>query len=396
MPQSPLLIILVTKDWYFLSHRLPLAKTLQAAGFRVAVAAHDTGRAQEITTQGFEFYNIDFDRKSINPFTELRTLRQVYELYQKLSPAVVHHIAIKGALYGGIAARLAKVPHAFNTVAGLGYLFSANGKLPRLLRALVSPLFRFAGGRHNSSYIFFNQVDRSTFIAQGFTSQERSCVIPGSGVDLSTFSPTPEINGPFTFVCACRLLADKGIRELIEAARKLKKAGKVFRLVIAGTPDTSNRASIPAHEIDSWKNEKIAELPGFVDDIASLLKESHVAVLPSYYPEGVPLFLIEAAACAKAAITCNTPGCSDIVVDGETGLLVPPRNSEALFQAMQFLMDSPERRQKMGIQARSRCESAYSAQAVGQATLNFYSSRLGPKVAQLRVSQQSKPSLIHF
>ncbi|MBX7142936.1 MAG: glycosyltransferase family 4 protein [Oligoflexia bacterium] len=395
--QNPLLIILVTKDWYFLSHRLPLARSLRQAGFRVAVAAHDTGRAKEILAHGFEFYNVDFDRKSINPLKELLTLRQIYGLYQVLKPQVVHHIAIKGALYGGLAARMASVPYVFNTIAGLGYLFSPNSLLPGVLRLLVSPLFKISGARPNSSYIFFNQVDRETFVRCGFTSSDKSCVVPGSGVDLSVFRYRNEPSTKLTFVCACRLLEDKGIRELIEAARKLRAAGLDFRLIVAGTPDSSNRRSIAASEINAWKREGIAEFPGFVDDIASLLAQSHVAVLPSYYPEGIPLFLIEAAACGRASITCQTQGCSDVVIDGETGLVVPARDAEALAQAMRLLIEDPNLRRQMGLKARQNCEANHSIESVGAATLSFYRARIGkdteiiiPDLAsQHSLSQQS-------
>lgn len=396
MKDLPLLIIVVTKDWYFLSHRIPLAQTLKGAGFKVAVAAHDTGRAAEIRALGFDFFNINFDRKSINPFTEFISIWQLYKLYKALSPQVVHHIAIKACLYGGIAARLADVPHIFTTITGLGYLFSPMGMLPKLLRMLISPLFRYVGAQSNSAFIFFNGADRSAFISRKFAAAERSCVIPGSGVDTHVIPNFPEPPGVPVLLCACRLLADKGIRELIEAARILRNEGVSFRLIIAGSPDTSNRKSILDDEIADWRREGVAELPGFVDDIPAMLAKSHIAVLPSYYPEGVPLFLIEAAACGRAAITCATPGCEEIVLNNKTGLLIPPRSTPALVDALRHLLLDTSKRKTFGAEARRHCEAHYSKDVVGRLTLEFYDRFLGHGLTQasqqatrLKVSKQA-------
>jgi glycosyltransferase involved in cell wall biosynthesis len=383
----PLLIIVVTKDWYFLSHRIPLARTLQNAGFNVAIAAHDTGRASEIRALGFDFYNISFDRKSINPLTEIISIWQLFRLYLRLKPSIVHHIAIKSCLYGGLAARAAQVPYIFTTITGLGYLFSPSGILPKLLRLVVSPLFKYVGKQSNSAFIFFNRADRSAFVNQGFAAQERSGVIPGSGVDTHNIASRPEPTGVPVVLCACRLLADKGIRELIEAARILRQQGLNFRLIIAGRPDTSNRKSILDDEISRWRAEGVAEFPGFVDDIPSLLAASHIAVLPSYYPEGVPLFLIEAAACGRAAITCATPGCEEIVLNNKTGILVPPRNAAALVDALRSLLLDIDKRKAFGAEARLHCEAHYSKDVVGRLTLEFYDRLLGHGLTQ--VSQQT-------
>lgn len=365
-------IIVATKDWYFLSHRLPIARAAKAAGFRVVVAANSTGRADEILREGFEFVDLPFDRGSINPVSELRSLLALRRLYKKIKPDLVHHIAIKPSLYGSIAARLARVPAVINTITGLGYLFSSDRILPMILRWLTAPLFRFVGSAPSVRYIFFNTEDREQFCRRRYISPQHSMVIEGSGVDLSRFAPTPEPGGTVTIVCAARLLIDKGIVELVDAVRLLKTQGIECRLILAGKRDSSNRGAVPADMIEQWKQEGIAEIPGFVSDMPRLWSECHIAALPSYYPEGIPLSLIEAAAAGRPSVACNTPGCRDAVIDGKTGLLVPPRDPVSLSKALRTLILDPAIRQQMGAEARRMCERRFDQNIIGQRTIEVY------------------------
>jgi glycosyltransferase involved in cell wall biosynthesis len=374
-PAEPLagrrILLVVNKDWYFLSHRLPLAVSLRDAGAQVTIAAGATGRETEIMRHGFQFRPLTFDRGGINPFRELRTIADLYRVIRIEKPEIVHNIAIKATLYGSIAARLAGVKAIVNTVTGLGFLFTATTGFGAALRWLVSPFFRLACRAKKVHFIFFNDDDRETFFQLGFTTEAASTVIPGSGVEIESFPPADPSREPPTIVMCARLLLDKGLRELVAATRLLRSEGLTFRVIVAGERDSSNPHVVDAQELAGWIAEGLIEAPGFIKDTRALLSSASIAALPSYR-EGMPLFLLEALAAGLPIVTTDVPGCRATVEPGVNGERVPARNAIALAAALRSLITDPTRRAQLGASSRRIARERFAQDIVNAQTLRVY------------------------
>ncbi len=207
---------------------------------------------------------------------------------------------------------------------------------------------------------------------------ERTALIRGSGVDIQRFRPSPELDdGPVMATLVARMLRDKGILEFVEASRLLRQQGIQFRAVLVGTPDPDNPTSIPASQLEAWQAEGLVEWWGLNDDIPGVWAQSHIAVLPSAYGEGVPMSLIEAAACGRPIITTDMPGCREIVQHEKNGLLVPVKDSRMLADAIRRLIESPDLRKQMGQEGRKLVEEEFAESVVVSQTLNLYRSMLG-------------------
>lgn len=369
MIRQPRLVFFVTEDWYFCSHRLPLARAARAAGFEVAVVTRVQRHAAQIRDAGIELIPIDLARGSKNPFTELRTLSQLIRLYRRLKPDIVHHVALKPVLYGTIAARLAGVPTVINALAGLGYLFSSVDFAARLSRPLLEIGFRTL--LKPSWIIVQNPDDRQLLMERELIDAQRTTLIRGSGVDLEAFAPAPEANGIPLIVLPARLLWDKGVGEFVAAARLLRQQNVAARFALVGAPDPANPASVPQATLEAWRAEGVVELWGWRDDMADVFRDCHVACLPSYR-EGLPKALIEAAACGRPLVTCDVPGCREVVRHGINGLLVPLRNPVALAAALKQLVDNPRQRAVFGRRARDIAAAEFSLSAVIGQTLALY------------------------
>jgi glycosyltransferase involved in cell wall biosynthesis len=373
-PLSGLRVLLVVnKDWGFLTYRTPLARTLQNAGATVIVVGGATGREDEIRALGLTFHPVPFDRGSVNPLTELRTLYAIYQAIRTHRPDVVHNIAVKAALYGSIAALCAGTSHIVNSLTGLGYLFTSASPLAKLLRLALGPVYTLLGQARRLHYIFFNHDDEQRFIGLGYAHPTRSIVIPGSGVDTNRFYPATQPMQPVTLLMCARLLQDKGVREFVEAVRLVRRRGVALRAVVAGAPDRSHPHAISETELNAWRAEGVVELPGFVAEIPELLRAASIAVLPSYYGEGVPLFLLEALASGVPVITTNSPGCRDTVVDGSNGILIPPRDPVALADAIERLSRDEALRAAMGRAGRALAEERFAKEQVGAEVCALYS-----------------------
>lgn len=374
-PAEPLagrrILLVVNKDWYFLSHRLPLAVSLRDAGAQVTIAAGATGRETEIMRHGFQFRPLAFDRGGINPFRELRTIADLYRVIRIEKPDIVHNIAIKATLYGSIAARLAGVKAIINTVTGLGFLFTATTGFGAALRWLVSPFFRLACRAKKVHFIFFNDDDRDTFCQLGFTTEAASTVIPGSGVEIESCPPADPSREPPTIVMCARLLLDKGLRELVAAIRRLRSEGLTFRVIVAGERDSSNPRVVDAQELAGWIDEGLIEAPGFIKDTRSLLSNASIAVLPSYR-EGMPLFLLEALAAGLPIVTTDVPGCRATVEPGVNGEIVPARDAAALASALRRLITLPAIRLHYGMASRELAQRKFEIGIVNAQTGAFY------------------------
>lgn len=376
------LCFLETEDWGFYKHRLALARAALNAGFKVTLVAPVSEVAEKLRAEGFDVIPLRMARTGTNPMQEARTVRDIAKIYARLKPDIVHHFSVKAALHGSLAARVAGVPAIVNSITGLGYIFVPGGTRQKALRLAVLRLLRGALASPRIRVIFQNLDDRAEFTDRGILPEARCVLVRGSGVDTQQFAPSPEPEPPITIALASRLIWDKGVGELVEASRILRAEGLQFRVVLAGVPDPANPTSIDPAVLAGWVREGLVENPGYVEDIAGLLRSVHIACLPSAYREGVPLFLLEAAASGRPVVTTDTPGCRDAVVDGETGFLVPPRDTAALTNALRVLIQSRETRERMGAAGRIRALEHFSEERVIRGIFDVYEGLLGREIGR--------------
>lgn len=365
----PKLLFLVTEDWYFVSHRMPLAVAARQAGYEVTVVTRVGEHTQTIRNAGLRLITIVLSRRGKNPFSELLLVARLLAIYRRERPDIVHHVAMKPMLYGSLAARLAGVRHVVNAMAGRGWLFTSRSWLAGVLGRGVSFAFRKL---LNRGVVIVQNPDDMEWLVNVGVESDRVHLIRGSGVDVNQFSFTREPKGEPVVVLASRMIWDKGIGEFVAAARNLKQRGIAARFVLVGNPDTANNASIPRGCLEAWHAEGVIEWWGHRNDMAQVFAQSHLVCLPSYYREGVPKVLLEAAACGRAIVTTDMPGCREIVSHGDNGLLVPPRNEAALADALQALLQDPERRSRMGARGRERAVEEFSLDKVVAETLTLY------------------------
>lgn len=364
------LLFLVNNPAFFLSHRLPLALAAQQQGYEVHVATMPGPSVMRITDYGIAHHALPMTRSGKNPLTELRTVWAIYRLFKQLQPEVVHAVTIKPVLYGGIAARLSRVPGFLAAISGLGYIFTRQKGFDPV-RQVALGLYKLALGHSNSKVIFQNTADRDVLLAAGVLQPEQAVLIRGSGVDLERCSMTPEPPEPIVVVMASRLLFDKGVREFVAAARLSREQGSDVRWKLFGSPDSGNPASVSVAELSSWQQGGVIEYGGEQEDIAQVYAQAHVVTLPSYR-EGLPKSLIEAAACGRAVVTTDVPGCRDAIEPGVTGVLVPVKDAQALARAVIDLAHDTERRQAMGRAGRHLAEQEFDIKHVCAIHLRLY------------------------
>jgi len=373
-------VCVVNNPAYFISHRMPIALALLAKGFEVYLIAPGNCPV-ELSDAGFKYHSVGMSRKGMNPFAELYTILALRRLFKQIQPDLVHLVTIKPYLYGGIAARLAGVPAVVSAVAGVGILFSGQGFKNKVLCSLLYPLYRFAFGHKNQAAIFQNPNDRDLLVDWGVLDFDKARLIRGAGADLSLYPCLPEPEGVPVISCAARLLKDKGVIEFVEASWILKSRGIEARFWLIGDPDPGNSNTVTQIQLDAWQQAGLVECLGYRADIANLFSQSNIVSLPSYYGEGLPKVLIEAAACGRAVVTTDHPGCRDAIESNVTGILVPVRDAEALADAIQDLIEHPTKRKAMGQAGRELAEQEFAIEKVVDAHFKLYDELLS-KVAR--------------
>jgi glycosyltransferase involved in cell wall biosynthesis len=370
--QQRKLLFFVTEDWYFVAHRLALAIAAKEAGYAVSVATRVRKHGEIIRAAGLRLIPFENARSSLNPFGEVWTVMRLTRLWLREKPDVVHHVALKPVLYGSIAARIAGTPRIINAFVGMGWLSTPGTGPARWLKPVVRGALRLLLKRGTA---LVENPDDARLLVQIGVPAALIRRIPGSGVDLRRFEPQPEPGGvPVVLLCA-RLLWHKGVGEFVAAARLLKSRGIAARFVLAGEPDQANPSAIPQEQIGKWVEEGVVEYLGWVDNMPQLLARSCVVCLPSYYGEGIPMSLIEAAACGRPIVTTDMPGCREAVHSGDNGLLVPPQNAEALAHELARLIADPVLRRSMGARGRLRAEQEFGLDRVIRQILALYGER---------------------
>lgn len=368
------LLFLVTEDWYFWSHRLPLAREAQRNGYSVLVATRVQEHGQRIFAEGFTLIPIRMLRRSKNPFKELNSLFELIRIYKAERPDIVHHVAVKPVVYGSLAARVARVPRVVNAIAGMGYVFSSERAKAKILRPFIKFLLKMLLNRPNTRTIFQNPDDQNMLIQAGIVRSELTRLIKGSGVDPQMYASSPEPAGAITVILASRMLWDKGIKEFVEAARLLRSEKITARFVLVGDSDGDNPAAVPTAQLETWNRNGDVEWWGRRDNMPEVFAASHIVCLPSAYGEGIPKVLIEAASCGRPIVTTDSPGCREIVRNDENGFLVPIRDHRALVHALRRLIEDASLRKKMGACGREMVLKEFTVDKVVEETLSLYDS----------------------
>lgn len=366
------LLFVVNDTTFFVSHRLPVAIAAREAGFDIDLAALDSGDLEHVRAHGIRFHPLAVDRTGINPLRDAFLFFQLLALIRSLRPMLMHTVTIKPVIYGGIAARLLRVPSLVSAVSGLGSVFIEADRKALMVRSVARGLYGLALAHPNSCAIFQNPEDLEQMVNAKMAAPDKTVLIRGSGVDTAMFHPSPEPAGAPVVIMPARLVWYKGVREFVEAARLLRELKVDIRMALVGEPPAHNRASVPKAKISAWAEEGIIEWWGYRSDMPQVYADCHIVCLPSFYGEGVPRALIEAAACARPIVTTDTPGCREVVHDGDNGLLVPPRAPAPLAEALRTLAANPGRRLEMGRHGRKRALAEFSLERVVEATLAVY------------------------
>lgn len=385
-------VFVANRPFALLRSRLAVMDAFRDAGWRVLAAAAVDGEAERLREHGVTFFNVSFRRRRLSLFQDIRALFQLLRIYRRHRPVLVHHFHAKPILLGNLAARLVPGLRVVNTVTGLGKAFVAS----RWVRCVVGWGYRLCLSRSDMT-VFQNPDDHQLFLENGWVERQRSCLILGSGVDLQRFRPVsvPQRAGELRVVMVTRLLYSKGVREFVDAAAECLARLAREKSTSDGTPGLPGPSEVRfqlAGELDpvhpdavdrAWIDEQVrrgsVEFLDYVENMEQLLPQATIFVFPSYYPEGVPRVLLEAAACGVPVISTDLPGCREAFLAGETGLAVPPRDAGALADAVLALLADPELRKRMGQKARSFVEERFDLVAVGAQYAAVYES-LGASV----------------
>jgi glycosyltransferase involved in cell wall biosynthesis len=379
----PKLLFLVTEDWYFCSHRLPVARAARDAGFEVLVATRVREHGEQIRREGFRLRPLAWQRRGDGIVGAGRAVAEIARLYRAEQPDIVHHVALKPVLFGAMAARLAfgrkAGPVRVAAITGLGSGLEPARFAARLGRPLLRSALRFAaqGGR----VIVQNPEDGAAMIRLG-VDPVRIALIRGSGVDTAHFAVLREPSGSAVSVAlVARMLRSKGVLDAVAAVRRLRAQGLEIQLLLAGPTDPDNADSLDEAALRALAAEPGIEWLGQLADVREVWRRAVIAVFPSTYGEGVPKALLEAACCTRPIVAADMPGCREVVRHGETGLLVPPNNVAALAEAIAALARDPARRQAMGGAARVLVEREFGEAAVAEQTLALYQAALSERRA---------------
>jgi glycosyltransferase involved in cell wall biosynthesis len=362
----PKLLFLVTEDWYFCSHRLPVARAARDAAFAVSVATRVRDHGEAIRAEGFVLHSLGWKRRGDGLFGHLRALVEIVRLYHRERPDIVYHVALKPVLFGGLAVRLAifRRPATVSAVTGLGIEFTRAGAGWK--KRTLGWTLRLAAG--SGRIIVQNRENRDSLIGFGIDPR-RISLIPGSGVDTDHFAALPAPNeAPLAAALVGRMLRSKGVLDAIEAVRKLRAEGLAIELILAGAADPDSRDSLSDAKLTALAREPGIEWLGHVGDVRAIWQRAAIALLPSSYGEGVPKSLLEAASCARPIVASDMPGCRDVVAPGETGLLVPPHDVAALADAIATLAADAGLRRRMAEAGRRRVVAEFAEARIARQT----------------------------
>jgi glycosyltransferase involved in cell wall biosynthesis len=370
---SPRLLFLVTEDWYFWGHRLALARAARDAGYEVVVATRVDAFGDRIRGEGFSLVSLSWERRGFNPLRLGAETLAIIRLYRQLQPDIVHHVSLKPILLGTGAALFARRIVVLNALTGRGYAYTSRSLRARVIAGAVSWVLRLLLRRPNTTVLLENEDDRRFLHETAGIPLAQTAVNPGSGVDMRHFAVLPmPAHEPVTIGCAARMLGIKGIADVVAASRLVRVRNVAHRLILAGGIDAESPDAIPEPTVRQWAQEEDITWLGQIADVRELWRQCHVAVLASLGGEGVPLSLVEAAACGRPLVATDVAGSRDIARDGINALLVPPGSPERLADALERVIADAELRRSFAAESRRIAETTFSHEQVLTATLALY------------------------
>lgn len=370
----PRIAYIVTEDWYFLSHRLPMARAARDDGFDVHVLTRLKDGREAIQQENFRAHELTWRRSSLSPLGNVQAVAEIRRHLRGIRPDIVHAVAMKPALLGGLATVGMAHTAVVTSITGVGSAFLATSLAGRALQAGMGRTLAGLLNRNQARTIVQNPDDQALLEGLGVRRAAIS-LIAGSGVDTAAIRPSPEPPGPIRIAFVGRMLEDKGVRTLVDAFEVLRQQGVDAELVLAGEPDPENPTSISPEELAEWGRRPGITVAGHVTDIAGLWAQAHIAVLPSRR-EGLPKSLLEAAAAGRPMVAADVPGCREVVIHETTGLLARVDNPPSFAVALTRLVRDPALRQRFGAAARAMAETRFSSQAIGCQTVALYRSML--------------------
>jgi glycosyltransferase involved in cell wall biosynthesis len=386
-------IFFANTDWYLYNFRLSTALQLKARGDEVVMLSPPGEFGARFAEHDIRWITLAMDRASLNPAREALTLRALVRVLKTERPDLLHNFTVKCAVYGAFGARMAGIPAVVNAVAGMGYVFTSDRLKARALRPIVRMLMRGTLGNGHTRLILQNPDDANAFVSSRLVPAQMIRLIRGSGVDTSRFRPaaidTASGPRPLRVLLAARLLWEKGIREYVDAAALLREQGRQIEFLLAGMPDTGNPHSVRREDVEQWQRQGLVRWLGHVDDMPALLSTVDVMALPSYYREGVPKSLLEAAACGLALVTTDLPGCREVVTrHGFDGLHAEPRDAVSLAGLLAQLDDDRDLLRRLGDNARQKVLADFDERLVIEKTIEVYEELLSafPRVAHVAAS----------
>jgi glycosyltransferase involved in cell wall biosynthesis len=372
-PAAVKVVFFVSEDWWFCLHWLNLAQRLKARGHDITIICNVGIDRERIELAGFKVVPLRLDRSGLNVLNDVRIASDLIAFLRRERPALIHCVGMKPILIGTLAARLIGGIRILNHFAGLGYLFSSNHLKARLLRPLVMLGMRAAFSGHEVHLVTMNRTDRDVLMRWKLNEPDHTHVIGGTGLDLARYPvlPFPK-SGPVTIAITTRMIEDKGLAGLVEAFRQVRARFPDTELLLVGKQDGRNPTAIPEEQLRAWDQEPGIHWLGHVDRVAEQVwARAHIAVLPSRR-EGLPVSLLEAAACGRPMVATDVPGCREVVIDGETGLLAPLDDVQTLAKALETLVASEELRQRFGAGARDLVERQFSLDVISDRVAGLY------------------------
>lgn len=366
------LLYFVSEDWYFCSHRLELAKHALDKDYEVYLLCNVDKHQQIVEQAGIKLIPIDINRSGIGLLANLMLLMRVRKVLCQLKPDIVHNVAQKPVLIGTIAARLCSIPRVVNALGGLGFIFMSKTLKARVLKGVLSFLYRFLFNSSKTTLILQNRDDYAFFRDTIKIREEQLSLIRGAGINIDKFSfqPLPECH-VLKVTLVARMLKDKGVGEFIGAAKLLHDKYPHVEFQLIGDTDPKNPNSFTSEELDQLTKDSGVKWLGPSSDVFSIWQQSHISVLPSYR-EGLPKSLLESAAVGRAIVTADVPGCREVVEDGINGFLVPRYSVDILAEKISILLDDKALRQRMGEMSRQMAETHFSSYKVNEKTVELY------------------------
>lgn len=365
-----------------LNFRGPLINKIIEHGHSVAASANGRDHIVErkLKRMGVEYYPIRLSRAGMNPFVDLVSFINLIILIIKIHPDIVLTYTIKPVIYGGLAAQLCGVPKVYSMITGLGYAFIESPSLIQRFSGIIAQILYRLSLKKSRKVFFQNPDDQTLFLEKGLVRPDQPVLINGSGVDLDHFALSELPDEPI-FLMMGRLLADKGVREYVEAAKRVKERFPNARFFIVGNLDP-NPSSIKESELRQWQKAGIIEYFGYLEDVRPVIQKCRCYILPSYYREGIPRTVLEAMSMGRPIITTDAPGCRETVMltpegqrqkelgegvmIGENGFLVKVRDVEALVKAIMHFLDNPNLAEKMAKSSRKIAEEKYDVHKVNE------------------------------